>query len=311
MKKYSPFQQWLQKIQEGITPARLFVAVLLVVALLTGLVWVITRPKPDPLAQLTLDDIENRGALRVAVQEYVPLFSEEKTTDTGDAIRSGLEADVAHEISALIFDYPDSVDFTTTSFPLRNFMLAQDRVDCVIALSPQGYSDDFIYSNPYYTDAVAIVVLLDGATTIEQLYQSSSANVERTSRIGALTRQPESAGTVNPLVHQGALTVLESYNKDRNAGFSVEKYADAPGMFDDLRHGDLDAIAIEAALLPLYFRDDMRLLTNYIGTIPYSVAAMPNQQSLIDLTNIVIQNMKNQGTLAALLAKYNLKDYGS
>lgn len=309
IKKHSRLGQWLNKQREKLSPQHIFWGVLLLVGLTAGAVWLFTRPKPDPLDQITLSEIEDRGALGVGVFADVPLFAT-RTIDPYDKQSwSGLEVDIAHELAALIFDNPDAVEFTPVEFTLRNFMLNQERVDCLIALSPQGYSDSFIYSDPYYTDAVAVIVLLDGATTIEQLY-GGATNGKLGARIGALTRQPQSRSTANPLVHQGALTVLQRYNENNSADFRILTYSDAHEMFEDLRNGSLDAIAMETAFLPRYFGDDLRLLTKHIGTIPYSVVAMPNQSSLIELVNIAIRTMKDRGVMAELLQTYGLKDYG-
>lgn len=289
---------------------RLLIAILILIALVVGIVALVLRPKPDPFEQLSVSSIEDRGALRVGTRGDVPYMSMKTEDEDGNVSWSGVEIDIARAISKQIFDDDTAVEFIETPFTLRNFMLKQDRVDCLIALSPKGYSEAMIYSDPYYTDAVAIVVMVNGPTTIDALFKGLNGS-DTGGRIGALTRQPASSGTVNPVAHQGALTVLQEYNTVNNAGFTIQTFSDAPNMFNALKDGQLDAIAMEARLIPLYIEDDMRLLNNYIGTIPYAVAALPSQESFIGYANIVIQSMKNSGELAQILSSYDISDYAN
>lgn len=300
-----------RSLREKITPFRLLVALVAVIALVALLVANLSKPPVDPLELLSLDAIQDRGGLRVASRGNVPYFSQKTTEDSGRSKWAGLEIDIAGEISQLVLGAPDRVEFAETPFSARNFALKQNQADCLICLSPRGFSDAFIYSEPYYTDSVAVVVPMDGAVNLSELHGEPMVK-NSGARVGALTRRPRSSSTVNPLQHEGALTVLRAYNENQGASMYVQGYSGAHDMFQALTDGEIDAVAIEAALLPIYFDPvNMRILMRALGTVDYSVAALPENQSLIDAANILLKEMRADGRLAALYTKYDLRDYSA
>lgn len=309
--KNSRLRHLWRSLWEKVTPFRLFVAVAALLILIAMIVIALSQPPVDPLEQLSLELIEDRGVLRVGSRGNVPLFSEKKTDSRGNVTWSGLEMDIAGEIAELVLGSSEKVDFVETPFSARNFTLNKDEADCLLCLSPRGYSTAYIYSEPYYTDSVAVVVRMDGPVNLSELH--GEPMVDGSGMIvGALTRQPQSSGTVNPLAHQGALTTLRSYNESQSANLIIRSYAGAQDMFADLEAGKLDAVAIETALLTQYFDpNNMRALMQAIGTIDYAVAALPENQSLITAANIVLAEMRADGRLAALLTKYELRDYAT
>lgn len=286
-------------------------AVAILLLAISLLVVNLAQPPVDPLELLSLELIENRGVLRVASRGNVPLFSEKSTDARGKSAWSGFEMDIAGEIAALVLGSSEKVDFVETPFSARNFTLNRDEADCLICLSPRGYSAAYIYSEPYYTDSVVVVVPMDGAVSLGELHGEPMV-AGSGGDIGAVTRQPQSSSTVNPIAHQGALTVLRNYNENQSANMVLRSYAGMQDMFADLSSGRLDAIAIESALLYRYFDPNtMRVLVHALGTIDYSVAALPENQSLIDAANIVLAQMRADGRLDALLSEYQLRDYAS
>lgn len=260
-------------------------AVILVLALVFFL-----RPGPDPYDSAEVAKILDRGVLRVGVRDDVPSFGYEDSEGT----RTGLEVDLANLLAARIFGTAEAefaiVNFNTMSAKLRNAQL-----DACIALAQTGMSTALVYSEPYYTDAVAIMVLASSP------YQSPEELAGRS--IGCINRD----GTN---LRYSARNALNAFAEGQDPKCTVIEYSSSADMIADLANGKLSGVCMEYALLFSYFSADAhRILPQAIGTISYSIAFQPGSTALVEIANEMIRDMRADGSLGALLQKWSLEDY--
>ena len=281
-------KKWLRGLQSHLLPQHYLLLLLGLLALIAIVLVVSLKDEPDPLLATEMDPIYDRAVLRVGVREDVPKFCMRQ----GDTY-TGIEAEIAHALAERIFSDPTKVEFVKVDFTTRGIKLKTDAIDCLIAVSPQGFSSDFVYSDAYYTDAVGIVVMAQGASSVTEL---SGKTIGSISRAGSLKKQ-------------GALDVLKDFNQSTKLGCTIKEYTSAPDMFGDLKNGKIDAIALESALIQLYFTDSMRLLPDAIGTIPYAIAVMPGNKPLAKIATDMLSSMFGDTSLYALWDKYGLRDF--
>lgn len=299
--RYTRFAQWRRRVLENTSPSTWIAIALTIVLIVSALVWINTRPLPDPLEDSDFNSIRERGALRVGVRSDIPGFGLRNAKSDGTVEWSGLEVDLAREFAKEIFGDASAVDFVPVDFTTRHIKLREDEVDFVIAVSPQGYSSSFVYSQPYYTDAVVAIVLKTGPQSLTGLQNS---------RIGAITR-PSGVGGAS-LVNQGALTVLQQYNQNSQSQIELVSFSNIPDMFSSLLKGRILGLAIENALLSKHFDEStMKALPTAVGALKYSVVALPENDAYVSFVNQLIQQMREDGRMTSLYRKYNLTDYSN
>ena len=126
-------------------------AAAVIVGLLLAL---LLRPGPDPLTSGQLSPIRSRGALRVGVRSDVPGFGGKDSAGE----RTGLEIDLANRLAEEIFGTAE-VEFVEVNFNTLTAMLRRGELDCAIALAQKDMSASLSYSESYYEDAAALMVL--------------------------------------------------------------------------------------------------------------------------------------------------------
>lgn len=262
-----------------------FCTVILVVVLA-----LLLQPGPDPFETAEVAAIMDRGVLRVGVREDVPAFG---YTDS-EGNRAGLEVDLAALLSSRMFG-TEEVELTTVNFNTMPAMLRKARLDCCVALAQTGMSTSLVYSEPYYTDAVAIMVLAASPYQAPEDLAGLS--------IGCINRDGSN-------MRYAARNALNAFSAGLDPKCTVVEYSSSADMMADLINGRLSGVCMEYALLFSYFSADThRILPQAIGTISYSIAFQPGSQALVEIANDMIRTMRADGSLDALLQKWSLEDY--
>ncbi len=299
--RYTRFAQWRKSVFEHTTPGIWISIALVILAIAGGIFWAATRPEPDPINDPVFDRVRERGAIRVGVRTDIPNFATQVERADGTVDWTGLETDIAREMANAIFGDPEAVDFVPVDFTTRHIKLKAGLVDVLIALSPQGYSSSFLYSEPYYTDAVVAIVLKDGPQSLTGLQGAY---------VGAITRPSGVSETT--LANQGAMTVLQTYTREHQAEIQTVAYSDAPDMFEALERERILGLAMESALLGRYFNEEkMKALPTALGALPYSVVALPGNDAYVAFASQLFAAMRADGRMARLYQRYNLTDYAT
>lgn len=303
MAQNNPFGAFWKAIRRRIPPwLRLSIAVALALMLIIFL-FVLLRPGYDPLSEASMQPILNREILRVGVRTDIERFSYEEET----GVYNGLEDDIARSLAKKIFGDDYLLQFEPVNPATRHIKLKDKQVDCVIAISPQNFRAEYIYSVPYYTDAVAVVV--HSKSKFQSFDQFEGM------WIGALTYPPANSSMYHSassqtLIHEGAATVLQQFIASYGYQIGIRRYSSLPDMIEALENNEISAIAIENALLREYYsRTNMRVMPAAIGTVPYSIAIPADNPALVEIANRMITEMRESGELNALLDKWNLLDY--
>lgn len=302
--RFNPFREFIKKIQRKVPPWVLLGAAVIIVILLVVLIVAIVQPNYNPLNEPSMSSIKNRQILRVGVRDDLEHFSYKEENNT----YNGFEDDIARAIAKNIFGDDYLVQFEPVNAATRHVKLKQGMIDCLIAVTPQGYrGKDYLYSVPYYTDAVAVIVNVN--STFENFSQLNDLP------IGVLTYPPANSATrfqsaSSTLSHEGAGTVLNQFIESGEYTNTIKRYSSIPDMFEALNKNEISAIAIENTLLREYYNPTtMRVLPDAIGLVPYSVVIPTDNEALLEITNKTITNMKKSGEWNALLDKWNLIDY--
>lgn len=236
--------------------------------------------------------IIDAGLLKVGTKVDVPKFGLQNTA-TGEM--EGVEIDLAYEIAGKIFSCTadeakekNLVAFQGVTAKTRGPLLDNGEVDLVIATYTitEERKLSWNFSEPYYTDAVGLLVLKDsGINSIEDLDGKVIA------------------------VSQGSTTKKVTMEYITEKGYNItpefEEFDGYPSMAAALAAKNVDVFSVDRAILAGYNDDTTQLLPDRFAEQDYGVASKLSNKGLAELVNSVVSDLKNSGKMDEML-----KDWG-
>lgn len=149
-----------------------------------------------------------------------------------------------------------------------------------IEMTPE-HKEAVLFSHPYYVTSDRIMVRRGGRglDTLEALNGHSVGTIKSTAAERLLLQQKN--------------VTLRSYEEETN-------------LFSDLKNGRLDAVLIDEPIAQYYLSSDMELVGKPIGRVSYGIAFAKNNPELRDAVNDVLDELKQDGTLHRILARWKL-----
>lgn len=238
--------------------------------------------------------IIDAGVLKVGTKIDVPKFGLQNT-ETGEM--EGFEVDLAYEIAGKIFGCTadeakdqDLVAFQGVTAKTRGPLLDNGEVDLVIAtytITPER-KETWNFSDPYYTDAVGLLVLKDsGINSCEDLDGKVIA------------------------VSQGSTTkkVFQEYLAEQGIDVTpeFEEFDGYPSMAAALAAGNVDVFSVDRAILAGYNDDSTMILEDRFAEQDYGVASKLENKGLADLVNGVVNDLKDSGAMDEMLKEWGIE----
>ncbi len=238
--------------------------------------------------------IIDAGVLKVGAKVDVPKFGMQNTA-TGEM--EGVEVDLAYEIAGKIFGCTAAeakekklVAFQGVTAKTRGPLIDNGEVDMVIAtytITPER-KETWNFSDPYYTDAVGLMVLKDsGINSIEDLDGKVIA------------------------VSQGS-TTKDGFNKYvAEKGYNVkpefEEFDGYPSMAAALAAKNVDVFSVDRAILAGYNDDTTIILPDRFAEQEYGVASKLDNKGLAELVNGVVTDLKSSGKMDEMLKGWGIE----
>ena len=236
--------------------------------------------------------IKDAGVLKVGTKVDVPKFGLQNTA-TGEM--EGFEVDLAYEIAGKIFGCTAAeakdkklLAFQGVTAKTRGPLLDNGEVDLVIATYTitEERKESWNFSDPYYTDAVGLLVLKDSGIT-------SCADLD--GKIIAVSQ-----GSTTKKVFQ---EYLDEQGIDVKPEF--EEFDGYPSMAAALSAKNVDVFSVDRAILAGYNDDTTIILEDRFAEQDYGVASKLDNKGLAALVNEVVTDLKSSGKIDQML-----KDWG-
>ena len=236
--------------------------------------------------------IKDAGVLKVGTKVDVPKFGLQNTA-TGEM--EGFEVDLAYEIAGKIFGCTAAeakekklVASQGVTAKTRGPLLDNGEVDLVIATYTitEERKESWNFSDPYYTDAVGLLVLKDSGIT-------SCADLD--GKIIAVSQ-----GSTTKKVFQ---EYLDEQGIDVKPEF--EEFDGYPSMAAALSAKNVDVFSVDRAILAGYNDDTTIILEDRFAEQDYGVASKLDNKGLAALVNEVVTDLKSSGKIDQML-----KDWG-
>ena len=236
------------------------------------------------------------GTLKVGVRSDIVNFSL-LNEQTGKYY--GLEIDIAEEMAERL-GYSD-VEYSTVTPDDRKETLLEDKVDCLIACYSIAESrlENFDFSPAYYNDTTSVMVENSSLITdITQLH-GGVFGIMSGSNAGPLL-----ASKLNEMGIIGDNVISNTDEGTQYEGVYVKKYPSYADLSQALEEGEVDAAVMDGSIAGTYIDDDRSLLDVNISDQLYGVATQKDSDLSPRITE-VIQGMLDDGTIAALVEKWN------
>jgi len=258
---------------------RLFLIVAAVLAVV--LLLILLRPQDQLLNTPELLSVQHVGVLRVGVRTDVPGFAQ-----NGE----GLEIAIAREIAQRIFP-KETPDISLELVPVTAYTalpkLTSGEIDLAFAQLSNASAAEYAYTAPYYKDSVRLIC-----------------------RKGD-ERAGLSGGRIGMIEGSAAHSAWKAYAQRQSfaAPVSFQYYASYPDLVTALKTGKISFIAACGAQVPELLQKGLSLNETVIGTASYVAACSQVNAAFAMLADTVIDDMKQDGTLDALIAQYGLSAY--
>lgn len=236
------------------------------------------------------------GTLKVGVRSDIVNFSL-LNEQTGKYY--GLEIDIAEEMAERL-GYSD-VEYSTVTPDDRNETLLEGKVDCLIACYSIAESrlENFDFSPAYYNDTTSVMV--ENSSLIADITQLHDGvfGIMSGSNAGPLL-----AIKLNEMGIIGDNVISNTDEGTQYEGVYVKKLPSYAELSQALEEGIVDAAVMDDSITDTYMNDDRSLLDINISDQQYGVATQKGSE-LSPRVAEVIQGMLDDGTIAALVEKWN------
>ncbi|SMC89031.1 transporter substrate-binding domain-containing protein [Papillibacter cinnamivorans] len=231
-----------------------------------------------------LQAIVDRGVLRVGTKVDVPNFGYQ---DPKTGVVEGLEVDIAKLIAKKLLGDETKIETQGVTAQTRGPLLDNDEVDIIIATFT--ITDErklsYNFTQPYYTDSIGFLVKKDsGYKEIKDLAGKT---------IG---------------VAQSATTkaALEDKAKELGITFQYAEFASYPEINAALASGRVDAFSVDKSILLGYVNDSTEILEEGFKPQEYGIACKLSNTDLAAWLDEFVSEIKADGSLDALIEKWNL-----
>lgn len=253
--------------------------VLIVLAVAIVAFILLLRPSNQYLNSPEVSRAQRLGVLRVGVLQDMPGFSE------GD---KGLEVELARMLSARVFPNLDA-DAALELVPVNTYTalpkLDNDEADIIFAMQPAPNAELYASSSPYFSDSVRVFCLPGDE------------------------QAPLDGRKIGFVQGGNARAAALRYAENNDMAIEPEEYASYEDMCIALYNGNIRFIALPASHAPKIAQWRLATHSQPLGAIRYvAICALENEAFAL-LADLIIQELKSDGTLAAMIFQYGLSGY--
>ncbi len=246
-----------------------------------------------------IQEIIDRGVLRVGVKNAVEGFGYEDTL-TGEY--SGMEIDLATMIAE---ELGVDVEFTAVTAATRTELLDSGDIDCVLATFTitDERKESWDFSTPYYTDHVTVLVEDEsGITDLDGLVDTT---------VGVSSGSTSAQSLVEAMIDAGLISD-EDYDADVfdpslwTEGVSFRQYDDYPAISTALASGEVDAFCVDKSILAIYKTDGRSYIDAEFAPQDYGVATTKDS-GFSDYVETLITTWLDEGVVDGFIEEYGLE----
>jgi putative glutamine transport system substrate-binding protein len=273
---------------------RIAIAALVAVVAIVVILTVLSSSRKVAEKESAVDSVFKTGMFNIGLRGDIGTLC---TYDEQTGVYSGLEKDIADELVKRLF--PDGgiiVNFVNVNSETKDGMLQQGKLDISLGGSVKGSASGIKYTDSYYSDGTAFLVMEGGMTSEDGISGGKIAVVQGS--------YPAAKQKDN-----NKLTNLDGYLESHGIQAFVKAYASYPEAVEALRVGFVKAVCANEINLKLFGKSGMVILPERFMPVNYCVEVRSALGAFYDAVSDCVNGMKADGTMDALISRYNLVDY--
>jgi len=270
---------------------------IILVALITAIVIVkvsaVGRERADK-EQAVASQV-HEGLLRVGLRGDIGQFCT-LNPDTGEY--EGLEKDVIDALIARVFGDDILVEYVDVNSRTKDALLKKGDIDVALGASIDTDQSGICYTDPYFADACAFLVMEGGITS-------------QTGLSGGIIAVVQNSLPAQDSPENEDKTLLDDYLAAQNIPATVKTFASYPEAVEALKSGVVEGVCASENDLKLFGKAGMLMLADRFLPNRYCLQFSSSDKALCAAFTDALGDMIKDGTMAAVITKWNLVDYSA
>ena len=248
-----------------------------------GQISALTNSTSDAQLEAGVQEIVDRGVLRVGVKQDLPNFG---YRDPKSNKYTGMEVEIAKKVAA---ELGVDIEFTPVTAQTRGALLDNDQLDMVIATFTitEERKELYNFTTPYYTDAVGFLVRKD--SKIQSSWEALDGLI-----IG---------------VTQGSIQwgLLEEIAAEKGIELNFRELGSNSEVVVALAAHRVDAFSIDQSILSAFLGKTNVLLDLQYQPSEYGIVTKKSNTDLATYLDGLVEDWTEDGTLQAIYDDFGLK----
>ena len=248
-----------------------------------GQISALTNSTSDAQLEAGVQDIVDRGVLRVGVKQDLPNFG---YRDPESNQYTGMEVEIAKKVAA---ELGVDIEFTPVTAQTRGALLDNGQLDMVIATFTitEERKELYNFTTPYYTDAVGFLVRKD--SNIQSSWEA----------LDGLT-----IGVTQGSIQWG---LLEEIAAEKGIELNFRELGSNSEVVVALAAHRVDAFSIDQSILSAFLGKTNELLDLQYQPSEYGIVTKKSNTDLATYLDGLVQDWTEDGTLQAIYDDFGLK----
>ena len=248
-----------------------------------GQISALTNSTSDAQLEAGVQEIVDRGVLRVGVKQDLPNFG---YRDPESNQYTGMEVEIAKKVAA---ELGVDIEFTPVTAQTRGALLDNRQLDMVIATFTitEERKELYNFTTPYYTDAVGFLVRKD--SNIQSSWEA----------LDGLT-----IGVTQGSIQWG---LLEEIAAEKGIELNFRELGSNSEVVVALAAHRVDAFSIDQSILSAFLGKTNELLDLQYQPSEYGIVTKKSNTDLATYLDGLVQDWTEDGTLQAIYDDFGLK----
>ena len=248
-----------------------------------GQISALTNSTSDAQLEAGVQEIVDRGVLRVGVKQDLPNFG---YRDPESNQYTGMEVEIAKKVAA---ELGVDIEFTPVTAQTRGALLDNGQLDMVIATFTitEERKELYNFTTPYYTDAVGFLVRKD--SNVQSSWEA----------LDGLT-----IGVTQGSIQWG---LLEEIAAEKGIELNFRELGSNSEVVVALAAHRVDAFSIDQSILSAFLGKTNELLDLQYQPSEYGIVTKKSNTDLATYLDGLVQDWTEDGTLQAIYDDFGLK----
>lgn len=271
----------------GIATALAVIAIIFFIVSITG---------HEAKKHSAVDDIAATGLVKIGLKGDLNKLCT-YNADTGEF--EGFEKDLADALVRRLFGDGILIQYVSVNTQTRTAYLRRGVIDFALGAATYVKLSGVDYSTAYFSDSSAFLVIEGQTQSMQELSGGIIGIVQ-----GAMHAEASPDST-----SENPRTRMDDYLKKLEIEARVKTYASYPEAIEALRAGFVQAVCASETALTQYGKPGMLMLPERFMPCDYQISIAGSLGLFAEAVDDALEAMKNDGTLDALAAKWNLVSF--